>query len=45
MILEIEKLKIPGAFKIILNEHSDSRGSFVKTFNSKITLIKKQRII
>jgi dTDP-4-dehydrorhamnose 3,5-epimerase len=36
MILEIEKLKIPGAFKIILNEHSDSRGSFVKTFNSKI---------
>ena len=36
MISKIEKLEIPGAYKIILNEHLDSRGSFIKIFNSNI---------
>ena len=36
MISKIEKLEIPGVYKIILNEHLDSRGSFIKIFNSNI---------
>ena len=36
MISKIEKLKISGAYKIILNKYEDSRGSFTKNFNSKI---------
>jgi len=36
MIKKIEKLKIPGVYKILLNKHEDPRGGFIKTFNSKI---------
>ena len=36
MINKIKELEIPGAYKITLNEHLDSRGAFVKVFNSNI---------
>ena len=36
MISNIEKLEIPGAYKIILKEHLDIRGGFIKTFNSEV---------